>query len=65
MEFISQHFQGAWSYNKVTDSWVFTVKRQSEVAKLLAIFSTHPLYGVKRLDYLDLCLAHELFDKRL
>lgn len=45
----------------MNDTWTFTVKRQSEVARLLEIFSTHPLYGIKRLDYQDLCLANSLF----
>jgi len=61
LELISLHFQGSWAYNKVSDCWVFTIKRQSEVTRLLAIFSTHPLHGIKRLDYHDLCLANELF----
>lgn len=45
--------------------WVFTggVKRQPEggPTKILALFELHPLYGPKRLDYLDLCLANKLF----
>jgi len=40
LELISQHFKGSWSYNQTTDSWVFTIKRQSEVTRLLAIFSS-------------------------
>jgi len=61
LEFISQHFQGAWSYNKQRDFWVLTIRKQSEVTRLLALFEIHPLYGLKRLDYQDLCLAHKLF----
>ena len=38
-----------------------TIRKQSEVTRLLAIFEIHPLYGLKRLDYQDLCLAHKLF----
>jgi len=61
LDFISRSFQGSWSYNKQKDSWAFTVKRQSEVTRLLALFELHPLYGSKRLDYQDLCLANKLF----
>ncbi|KAG2195735.1 hypothetical protein INT47_004839 [Mucor saturninus] len=65
LELISQHFRGAWSYNKSHKFWVYTIKRQSEVKKLLfSVFVNNPLYGIKRYDYLDLKQACELFNTK-
>jgi hypothetical protein len=58
LDFIGAHFKCSHSYNKTNDSWVYNISRQSEVTRLLTIFVEHPLYGLKRFDYLDLVKAN-------
>lgn len=61
LEFIAQEFKGAWSYNQTYKFWVYTIKRQSDVKKLLFSVFPNKFYGIKRYDFIDLKLACELF----
>ena len=65
LELIASQFKGSWSYNKTHKFWVYDIKRKSEIQKLLfSVFVNHPLYGIKRYDYLDLKRACELFNTK-
>jgi len=65
LELIASQFKGYWSYNKTHKFWVYNIKRKSEIQKLLfSVFVNHPLYGIKRYDYLDLKRACELFNTK-
>lgn len=65
LELLASQFKGSWSYNKTHKSWVYNIKRKSEIQKLLfSVFVNHPLYGIKRYDYLDLKRACELFNTK-
>jgi hypothetical protein len=65
LELIASQLKGSWSYNKTHKFWVYNIKRKSEIQKLLfSVFVNHPLYGIKRYDYLDLKRACELFNTK-
>jgi hypothetical protein len=64
LDFIGAHFKCSRSYNKTNDFWVYNISRQSEVTRLLTIFAEHPLYGLKRFDYLDLVKANMIIQDK-
>jgi hypothetical protein len=65
LELIASQFKGTWSYNKTHKFWVYNIKRKSEMKYLLfSVFANHPLYGIKKYDYLDLKRACELFNTK-
>lgn len=62
LDLIASEFNGTYSYNKRLKFWVFTIKRQSDIKNLLlTVLVENPIYGIKRLDYLDLVRACEMF----
>jgi len=62
LDLIASEFGGGFSYNKSLKFWVLTIKRQSEIKNLLfSVFVNNPIYGIKRLDYLDLVTVCEMF----
>jgi hypothetical protein len=62
LDLIASEFAGGFSYNKSLKFWVLTIKRQSEIKNLLfTVFVNNPIYGIKRLDYLDLVRVCEMF----
>lgn len=64
LDFIGAHLKCGQSSVRAHDSWGYNVSRQSEVTRLLTIFTEHPLYGLKRFDCLDLVKANNIINDK-
>lgn len=65
LDLIASEFGGGFSYNKTKEFWVLTIKRQSEIKKLLySVYVDSPIWGIKRLDYLDLVKVCDIFKSK-
>jgi len=64
LDFIQVNFGGSIVFNKATLAHCLVIKAKPAVGKLLSIFATHSLRGVKRLDYRDACKVYSLMVSR-
>lgn len=65
LDLIASEFGGGFSYNKSLKFWILTIKRQSVINNMLfRVFVNNPIYGIKRLDYLDLVRICEMFNTK-